>query len=81
MSQCSRVTSIPNAAIAAAPIDPMICSDRAAIASNARPRRSSSSTSAGTPKTSCTAHNRAQSATRTIAAGCVNRFAINTSIT
>ena len=56
MSQCSRDTSIPNAEIAWAPTDPMIPSSSGAIASSARPIRSSLSNSAAIPKTSSTAH-------------------------
>ena len=63
-SQCRRATSSPKAAIARAPTDPTICSSRGAIASNARPIRSSLSTCGSIPQTSSTAHCLAQSSTR-----------------
>lgn len=81
MSQCSRATSSPNAAIARAPTEPTMRSSSGAIASNARAIRSSFSAAASTPSACSTAHSRAQSATRHIGAGALNRFAINASIT
>ena len=52
-----------------------------AIASNARPTRSSFNVSGTAPKTSSTAHSRAQSSTRNNGVGDVKRFAISVSIT
>lgn len=81
MSQCSRATSIPKVAIARAPTDPTIWSSSGAIASNARPIRSSFSASGAIPKTSSTAHSRAQSVTRSSGRGLVRRLATSASIT
>jgi hypothetical protein len=81
MSQCSRATSRPKAAIAWAPTDPTIRSRWGAIASSARPMRSSFSAWGGMPKTSGTAQVAAQSSTRRSGVGEVNRLATNTSIT
>ncbi|MDP9792646.1 hypothetical protein J2S43_003074 [Catenuloplanes nepalensis] len=81
MSQCSRVTSIPNLSIAAAPTVPTMVSVCSATASSARPSRSSPNADAAIPYTSGTAHARAQSAIPAIADGFVSRFAIRTSMT
>jgi hypothetical protein len=81
MSQCSRATSTPNTAIARAPTDPVTCSNCGARASSARPIRSSLSASAAIPKTSSTAHWRAQSWTRSSGRGLVRRLATSASIT
>ena len=81
MSQCSRATSMPNAAIACAPTEPTMASSSGAIASSARPIRSSLSASGAMPKTSSTAHARAQSSTRRSGVGEVNRLATSASIT
>ena len=80
-SQWMPVTSIPNAAIAAAPIGPVIVFVCGAIASNARAMRSSLSQAGGTPYTSSTAQSRAHCSTPTIDDGLASRLAINTSIT
>jgi hypothetical protein len=64
MSQCSRATCTPKAAIARAPTEPTIASSLGAIASKARPMRSSLSAWEAMPKTSGTAHAAAQSCTR-----------------
>ena len=81
MSQCNRATSSPNTEIARAPTEPTTWSSSGAIASNARAIRSSLSAQVVIPNVSATAHSRAHSATRTIGAGLVNRFATSASIT
>lgn len=81
MSQCSRDTSTPNAAIACAPTEPTMWSNSGAIASNALPIRSSFSAAASTPNASSTAHPRAQSVTRHSGVGEVGQFATSASIT
>ena len=81
MSQCSRATSRPNAAIARAPTEPTMASSLGAIASRARPMRSSFSASGRMPKTSGTAHACAQSSTRPSGVGEVSRLATNAPIT
>lgn len=81
MSQCNRDTSIPNAEIARAPTDPTMWSHSGAIASNARAIRSSLSADAGIPNVSSTAQASAQSLTRHIGVGALNRLATNASIT
>lgn len=81
MSQCNRAVSSPNAVIARAPTEPTMLSSVGAIASRARPIRSSLSASGGVPKTSSTAHAAAQSSTRRSGVGEVSRLATSTSIT
>jgi hypothetical protein len=81
MSQCNRDTSIPNAEIARAPTDPTMWSHSGAIASNARAIRSSLSADAGISNVSSTAQASAQSLTRHIGVGALNRLATNASIT
>jgi hypothetical protein len=81
MSQCSRATSRPKAAIARAPTDPTMWSSLGAIASRARPIRSSFSAAGWIPKTSSTAHALAHSSTRHSGVGEVNRLATRTSMT
>jgi hypothetical protein len=81
MSQCSRDTSSPNAAIDCAPTDPTIRSNCGAIASNARAIRSSFKAAASIPNTSSTAQDPAQSVTRNSGAGEVNRLATRASMT
>ncbi len=81
MSQCRQATSTPNTAIARAPTDPMIRSNCGAMASNARPIRSSFSAAGSIPKTSSTAHSRAQSSTRSSGRGLERRLATSASIT
>src|SRR6266567_581462 len=63
------------------PTDPTIWSNSGAIASTARPIRSSLSASGAMPKTSSTAHSRAQSATRNSGRGLERRLATSASIT
>jgi hypothetical protein len=77
MSQCSRDVSIPNVVIACAPMDPMIRSSSGAIASSARPIRSSLSTAGSMSNTSSTVQALAQSVTWTSGVGEVSRLAIN----
>ena len=81
MSQCRRATSRPNTAIAWAPTDPTSWSSLGAIASSARPTRSSLRASGGMPNVSSTAHARAQSSTRHSGVGEVSRLATNAAIT
>ena len=81
MSQCNRVTSIPNASIAATPTDPAIWSRCGATASSARPIRSSLSSPGSTPSTSPTAQSRAHDWTCTNGDGDVSRLATSASIT
>src|SRR6266540_3159993 len=81
MSQCSRATSTPNTAIARAPTDPTTRSNCGAMASNARPIRSSLSASGAMPKTSSTAHCLAQPSTRSSGRGLERRLATSASIT
>jgi hypothetical protein len=81
MSQCNRATSRPKVAIACAPTEPTMASSAGAIASRARPMRSSFSAAGGIPKTSVTAQVRAQSSTRRSGAGEVSRLATSASIT
>jgi hypothetical protein len=77
MSQCSRDASIPNVVIACAPTDPMIRSSSGAIASSARPIRSSLSAAGSMSNISSTAQALAQSVTWTSGVGAVSRLAIN----
>jgi hypothetical protein len=81
MSQCSRAVSMPKAAIARAPTEPTMASSLGAIASRARPMRSSWSAWEAMPKTSGTAQAAAQSCTRRNGVGEVNRLATSTWIT
>jgi hypothetical protein len=81
MSQCNRAVSSPKAAIAWAPTEPTMASSLGAIASRARPMRSSLSASGAMPKTSGTAQVRAQSSTRHRGVGEVSRLATSTWIT
>jgi hypothetical protein len=81
MSQCNRATSRPKVAIACAPTEPTMASSLGAIASNARPMRSSLSVSGRMPKTSGTAHAAAQSSTRRSGVGEVSRLATSAQMT
>jgi hypothetical protein len=81
MSQCSRATSTPKAAIAWAPTDPTMAFSLGAMASRARPTRSSLSASGAMPKTSSTAQVRAQSSTRHSGVGEVSRLATSAPMT
>jgi len=81
MSQCSRATSTPKAAIARAPTEPTSWSRWGAIASSARPMRSSFSASGAIPNVSSTAHAAAQSSTRRSGVGEVSRLATSAQIT
>jgi hypothetical protein len=81
MSQCSRATSSPKAAIARAPTEPTSWSSSGAMASRARPMRSSLSASGAMAKTSSTAHARAQSSTRRSGVGEVSRLATSAQMT
>ena len=79
MSQCIRVTSNPKASIACNPTEPVILSRTSAIASSARPARSSFNASGRTPNTSRTAHSCAHVSTSANGVGEVNRLATSTS--
>ncbi len=79
MSQCSRATSTPNSLIAAAPTEPMT-SSCGAIASRARPSRSSLSRCGSMPYTSSTAIAAAHASTCTSGVGAVSRFATSASL-
>jgi hypothetical protein len=81
MSQCSRATSRPKLAIARAPTDSTMWSSLGAMASRARPIRSSFSARGWIPKTSSTAHARAHSSTRHSGVGEVSRLATSAQIT
>ena len=81
MSQWSRATSSPKAAMAVAPTEPTMCSSSGAIASRARPIRSSLSAAGSIPKISSVAHAAAQCATCTSGVGEVSRLATRASIT
>ena len=72
---------MPKVVIARAPIEPTMASNWGAIASSARPTRSSFKVSAVMPNTSGTAQVRAQSSTRTSGVGEVSRLATSVSIT
>ncbi len=72
---------MPNAATAAAPIEPAIASACSARASSARPHRSSLSASGSIPKISLTAHLRAHCSTRISGVGDVSRLAISMAMT
>jgi hypothetical protein len=67
--------------MACAPTDPTMWSRLGAIASSARPIRSSFSAAGWIPKTSSTAHALAHSSTRHSEVGEVNRLATSASIT
>jgi hypothetical protein len=81
MSQCSLAVSTPNTAMACAPTEPTSWSSLGAIASRARPMRSSLSASGAIPKVSSTAQVAAQSSTRRSGVGEVSRLATSAQIT
>ncbi len=81
MSQCIWETSTPNAAMAAAPTEPVTCSSTGASASSARAIRSSLRTPGSRPSTYPTAKWRAHACTWIIGDGEVSRLAVSVSMT